>query len=173
MRQFTKGLLTIGLLVVVMVGCNNNEVKQHSTENSKVLETRNSGEVEILRGKYPFPNGVTEMGSGDLVLTTPAGTSRNGKTPTFYIDQNDELIQIGFDADEFDGSRQTFIYVDEVYVKPDNFDGQKDSSIDLQGTMLTPGEHTVSFIQFENDDPNGGAVTSYNEARYEVREKNR
>lgn len=173
MRRLIKSFLVIFSLMILVsiVGCNadQNNMSGYST----IMETRGMENEELNIGKYPFPNGVSAKGSGEITINTPAGTSANGRQPVFYIDGDDRRIQIGIDAKEFDGRRQSFVYIDKIYLRPEQFVDRKDTSIGLQGAMLNPGTHTISFIQFENDDPIQGKVTSYTEAKYSVARKNR
>jgi hypothetical protein len=163
----------IFFILVSIVGCNNSTDNNNMSGYSTIMETNNLDNEEMIMGKYPFPNKVTEKGSGEITIHTPAGTSEDGKTPVFFVDSDDRRIQIGIDAEDFDGSRQSFVFVDKMYVRPEQFVDRKDTSIGLQGAMLKPGIHTISFIQFEEDDPIHGKVTSYTEAKYAIERKKR
>jgi hypothetical protein len=169
--RFSKVFLLYGIILVSIIGCNNNP-DNNMSGYSTIMETNDIDNEEMIMGKYPFPNEVTEKGSGEITINTPAGTSEDGKTPVFFVDGDDSRIQIGIDAEDFDGRRQSFVYVDKIYLRPEQFVDRKDTSIGLQGPMLKPGIHTIAFIQFEDDDPNKGKVTSYTEARYAVERKN-
>jgi hypothetical protein len=173
--RFAKGFKFIGLVFILgsIVGCNNSADDNNMNGYSTIMETNDIENEEMIMGKYPFPNETEATGSGEITINTPAGTSEEGKTPVFFVDGDDRRVQIGIDAEGFDGSRQSFVYVDKIYLRPEQFVGRKDTSIGLQGAMLKPGIHTISFIQFEGDDPINGKVTSYTEARYAVERKNR
>lgn len=175
MGRFAKGIISIGLVLILgsIVGCNNSADNNNMSGYSTIMETNDVDNEEMIMGKYPFPNEVNEKGNSEITIHTPAGTSENGKTPVFFIDDDDRRIQIGIDAEDFDGSRQSFVYVDKIYLRPEQFVDRKDTSIGLHGPMLKPGIHTISFIQYEDDDPYNGKVTSYTEARYAVERKNR
>ncbi len=170
-----KGIMIIGafLILGLIVGCNHNADNPNQSGFNTMMETNDIENEEMIMGKYPFPHEFNEKGSGEITINTPAGTSEDGKTPVFFVDGDDRRIQIGIAADNFDGSRQSFVYVDKIYLRPEQFVDRKDTSIGLQGGMLKPGVHTISFIQFENDDPINGKVTSYTEAKYAVERKNR
>jgi hypothetical protein len=173
--RFARGFIMIGLffILVSIVGCNNSADTNNMSGNSTILEANDLDNEEMIMGKYPFPDEVDAKGSGEITINTPAGTTEDGKTPVFFVDADDRRIQIGIDAEDFDGSRQSFVYVDKIYLRPEQFVDRKNTSIALQGAMLKPGIHTISFIQFEDDDPINGKVTSYTEEKYEVNRKNR
>lgn len=175
MDRIYKGFMFTGLFLVLglIVGCNNSADNNNMGGYNTIMETNDIENEEMIMGKYPFPNETEATGSGEITINTPAGTSEDGKTPVFFIDDDDRRVQIGIDAEGFDGSRQSFVYVDKIYLRPEQFVDRKDTSIGLQGPMLKPGIHTISFIQFEDDDPINGKVTSYTEERYAVERKNR
>ncbi len=173
MRRLTKGFLVIFLfmILVALVGCNNNADSNNMSGYSTVMETKGIENDELIIGKYPFPKGVGSIGRGEIIVNTPAGTTADGRPPVIYVDEDDQRIQVGIYARNFDGRRQSFVYVDKIYLRPEQFVDRKDTSIGLQGAMLNPGTHIISFIQFENDDPINGRVTSYSEAKYAIARK--
>ncbi|AZV42552.1 hypothetical protein [Peribacillus asahii] len=171
MKYFSKVLMTISLSFFLMsvFGCSNNEENNNTNENQTTEETKK--DEETTKSKYPFPNDTTAKGNGKIMLSTAAGTSENGNTPVLFVSEEDILIQIGMDAENFDGSKQSFVYVDKLFSNTEQFGELTQTSVNLQESMLKPGIHTVSVVQFNNDDPNNGSVTGYTEAKYEVKEK--
>jgi len=161
----------LAFFLMAVFGCSNNEENNNTNENQTTEETKKDETQETTKSKYPFPNDATAKGNGKITLSTAAGTSENGNTPVLFVSEEDILIQIGMDAENFDGSKQSFVYVDKMFSNTEQFGELTQTSVNLQESMLKPGIHTVSVVQFDNDDPNSGSVTGYTEAKYEVKEK--
>lgn len=164
------------LSFVTSVGCNNNNDKQNTDNSAENKNANNEDSTkeeknnQTSKSKYPFPDDTTAKGKGKITLSTPAGTSENGKVPVLFVSKDDMVIQIGLDAENFDGSKQSFIYVDKVFSTTEQFGELTQTVVNLENNMLKPGIHKVSVVQFENDDPES-TVTSYTEAEYEAKEK--
>ncbi|MGZ0879428.1 hypothetical protein ACWZQY_026035 [Priestia megaterium] len=178
MSSFIKTLMTLLLTLsfITSVGCNNNNDKQNkdnSAEDTNVGNKDNTKEEkndQTSKSKYPFPDDTTAKGKGEITLSTPAGTSENGKAPVLFVSKDDMVIQIGLDAENFDGSKQSFVYVDKAFSATEQFGELTQTVVNLENHMLNQGIHKVSVVQFENDDPKS-TVTSYTEAKYEAKEK--
>ncbi|MCM3587511.1 hypothetical protein M3182_17380 [Mesobacillus maritimus] len=173
MHLVKQGIMAFCLIMIVgnMAGCSNTAGSNDTDQRISILETTNVEDQELVVGKYPFPSQQKSKGTGKLTVITPAGSSANDTTPVFYVDNDDRHVQIAINADHFDGSKQTFVYVDQLYLKPEQFVTRTKTSIDLQDKLIRPGTHTISFIQFEDDNPYKGKVTNFSEVDYRVAKK--
>ena len=175
MNKFTKGLLLTALStsVIAAAGCGNQNSDAKSSLDTKQVATQEQTKETTPKSKYPFPSDVKATGKAAMVLSTDSGTSENGNVPVLFSSEDDILIQIGLDATNFDGSKQSFVFVDKMYSDTQQFGEDTTTTVDLDAEMgnLKPGVHTVSIIQFDNDDPKTGKVTTLTQAKYEIKEK--
>jgi len=86
-----------------------------------------------------------------------------------FIGKDTSMTQIGVDAFEFDGGKLSYIYVDGIQNAKEQL-ADTQTSINLKEDALKVGTHKVEVVQFENDKPDGKAIT-YKVASYEVKEK--
>ncbi|MFP7486441.1 hypothetical protein SFC65_19945 [Priestia filamentosa] len=176
MNKFAKGLLITALStsVLAVAACGNEDSSAKKSDDTEQTATATQEEKqEAPKSKYPFPSSTEAKGDATMVLTTDGGTSENGKAPVVFANDSDLLIQIGLDVTKFDGSKQSFIYIDKIFSEADQYGEETSTTVSLEQEKghLKPGVHTVSIVQFENDDPEKGAVTTYQEAKYEIKEK--
>lgn len=168
MKRLFVGLVAIGLLV----GCNanNGDSKEGAKSVAKSNKTEDATKVEEKQedSKYPFPT-TAATGDAKITISTPAGDSSNGNVPVLFVTPDDVLIQIGADFENFQGDKQTFVYIDKIFEYADQYGELSQSSLDLSENRLDIGVHTVTAVQFEGDDPTA-AVINLVEAKYEVKE---
>jgi len=173
MKKLLIGLLAVGLLVGCSSKSDNNQNKESKVvkEEKKDVTKQETDQTDVNQeeSKYPFPSNATPIGEAKLTLSTPAGDSSDGNTPVLFVQPDDSLIQIGADYENFQGDKQTFIYVDKTFDTAEQIGEMTQSSVNLSENRLKPGVHTVTAVQFENDDP-AGNVINFVEAKYEVKE---
>ncbi|MGS0532119.1 hypothetical protein ACU80C_19695 [Bacillus mycoides] len=163
MKKFIVAGLTLGLLA----GCGSTDSKSEAKDNAAQSSTEASNKKT---SKYPFPKDATPVGEGRITVNTPAGNSENGNAPVLFADKNTIMDQIGLDYANFQGDKQTFVYVDKMFNMTTQVGELTQSTFSLEEDTLKPGVHTVTAVQFENDDPKG-KVLNFIEAKYEVKEK--
>lgn len=159
-----KKLLVLMLALVlafVFAACGD----KASTKESKSKETK----TEEKKVEKDFKGDYEDMGAGSIVVSTPSGTSEDGNVPTLFSEKDDQLIQIGLDVSDFDGSKLSYVYVDGMEKDKDQF-GDAQSTIDLEKNDLKVGTHKVEVVQYDTDKPDGNVVT-YKVAQYEIKEK--
>jgi len=163
-----KKLIIAGLSIGLLSGCGStdskSEVKDQTTQSEKSKTSTKK------TSKHPFPKDAKPVGEGKITVDTPAGNSENGNVPVLFSDKNTILDQIGLDYANFQGDKQTFVYVDEIFDRTTQVGELTQSTFTLAEDTLKPGVHTVTAVQFENDDPKG-KVLNFVEAKYEVKEK--
>lgn len=155
-----KKLLIVMLALVIgfsFVACGDNS---STTKGEKSKEKKIEKDFE---GEY------SDMGAGEIVISTPSGTSEDGSVPVLFTAKDDLLIDIGLDTYELDGSRLSYIYVDGMEKDKDQL-GDAQTSIELKKNDLKPGKHKVELVQYDNDKPDGNVVT-YKAAYYEAKAK--
>lgn len=121
--------------------------------------------VEVVKMKLPA--GIKETGKGTIETTTPSGNSKDGVVPFLYEDKETELVQLGFNAWEFDGAKLSYIFVDGILNSKEQL-GDSQSSLNLQGNDLKVGTHKVEVTQYDTDKIDGKVVT-YKLSSYEIK----
>lgn len=168
-----KKTVLLLMIAAMLTACSSKEsAEPKKDEKTKVEQTVKQEETtaseQTTESKYPFPTSAP-VGNAKITLSTPAGDSSNGNVPVLFINPDDMIIQIGADYENFQGDKQTFIYVDKLFEETKQIGQLTQSSVDLEENKLKPGVHTVTAVQFENDDP-AGKVINFVEAKYEVKE---
>lgn len=153
-----KKFIIAGLSVLLLAGCATPQEIQPEKEEMVV----NASE----EGKYPFPKDTTLMGEGKVIVITPSGTSENGNTPTVFVKKDTLIQQVEIELKNFQSDQETFVYVDHVFEDTHQVHSITKTTIELKQKTLEQGNHTVTAVQFENNDPNG-KVTSFAQAQFE------
>jgi len=162
-----KKFIVAGLALGLLAGCGSTDSKSEAKDNT--IQGTKSETSSKKTSKHPFPKDATPVGEGKITVNTPAGNSENGNVPVLFADKNTIMDQIGLDYANFQGDKQTFVYVDEIFDRTTQVGELTQSTFTLAEDTLKPGVHTVTAVQFENDDPKG-KVLNFVEAKYEVKE---
>ena len=144
-------LLVMGILSLGLVACSATNT-QESQENFEKV-----------------PTGLNqEIGSGDLTLSTPTGTSKENKAIVF-VGSDNVFEKIDLETYGFDESKMSYIYIDgDLYTK-EQLENTK-TVLELQEDALKPGVHIVEVVQYDKETSDGKAVI-YKAANYEIKEK--
>ena len=146
---------------MLLVGCGVTKEKNVKKETQQE-QTVNAQQ----ESKYSFPEGVTSVGEGKVKVVTPDGTSENGNVPIVFIKKDTVIQQVEIELANFQGDKETFVYVDKRFEETHQASEVTQTTISLKKETLQPGVHTVTVIQYENNDPNG-KVISFAEAKFE------
>ena len=149
------------VLVFVFAACGDNI----NTNGSKSKETK-TGEKKVEKD---FKGDYEDMGAGSIFICTPNGTSQHGNIPVLFYDDDMLLMQIELAANDFDGSKLSYVYVDGMEKDKFQFGGTR-ITINLEKGDLKVGTHKVEVVQYDTDKPDGNVVT-YKVAQYEIKEK--
>lgn len=166
MKKFLT-VLTIGVCVIFS-GCAE-EKTETAVQQAEPAEQTQQAEPET--SKYPFPSDTTETGKGKVSVQTQSGDSADGVTPVEFIGKDTDFTQIGLTLENFDGSKEVFIYINEKYVQTEQAGELFQGTLTLVNELLKPGVYTVTAVQYENNDPNGGKVTEFHTTKYQVKMK--
>lgn len=162
MSKKILGLVLVGVLALGMIGCSNSKEENKANENTT---------KEEVRSKKDIPSGLDkEIGNGSVVLSTTGGTTENGNTPIVFVGQDTLLEQIGLSAENFDGSKLSYVYIDGMLNTKEQLGEMTQTTITLQDNSLKEGRHKVEVVQYDNDEQTGNPVT-YKVATYEVKNK--
>ena len=108
-------------------------------------------------GEKPAP--VSEdIGKGRMYLVNESGSTETLDSITIYAAEDLILTQIELDAWDFDGSKLSYIYVDDVLQEKEQL-GDTQMTFTLTDDLLKPGTHTVRVFQFDNNEPTGKTIT--------------
>lgn len=150
MKKIILSSVLIFTIIFSLIGCSN-----------KIVE--NDVEVENF-----VPNGLkSEIGSGQILITTPTGTSEND-IPVVFVDEFKGLAQIGFQSEGFDGSRCSYIYIDGKLNTIEQLGEMNVATLTVDEEHLSTGMHKVEVVQFDNN-KTGGTPVTYKVCNYEVR----
>lgn len=173
MKKFLALFSSLGL-ALILAACGNEETTNQSSEkestNTEQPDSNEQSEPAKEESKYPFPEDTTPIGDSLITITTPSGDSSNGNIPVLYVEQDAMLVQIGIDYEKFDGSRETFIYINEMFLTAEQFGEMGATTLNLEQDQLKPGDYTVTAVQFENNDPKQ-KPTHLVQAKYEIKEQ--
>lgn len=158
-----KKILALLLISVLIVGCDNPTQKEEATE---VVE---EGAVQEAVEEEEMIFEIEEIGQGSFYLENESGTTENGDPLIIYEDGETQLLQIGIMTNEFDGSKLTFVYVDNELLTKEQYSNSQ-STLTLEQKHLKEGQHQVVLKQFENDDDSTEPIT-VKFAEYEVKAK--
>ncbi|MBZ6004479.1 hypothetical protein K1514_01115 [Paraclostridium bifermentans] len=162
MNKKIVGLVLVGVLALGMIGCSNSKEENKANENTT---------KEEVSSKKDIPSGLDkEIGNGTIVLSTTGGTTENGNTPVVFVGQDTLLEQIGLSAENFDGSKLSYVYIDGMINTKEQLGEMTQTTITLQDNSLKEGKHKVEVVQYDNDEQTGNPVT-YKVATYEVKNK--
>lgn len=150
-----------GLTVIMLAGCGEIQDTEHMNEKN----TEQFVDVEGAT-KYSFPKQSNATYEGSVTVITPAGTSEDGNIPTVFIKKDTIIQQVEIELSDFQEDKEIFLYVDESFEDRHRVSHFTDTTMELKGETLEPGIHTITAIQFENDDPSG-QVVSFAEAKFE------
>lgn len=145
-------------LIVLLAACGNENT---ASEDKTVKEVDEVEEVETVTAEptkqvseHPFPSNAEPIGTARITINTPSGDSLDGNVPVLFISDDVSATQIGIDYDEFDGSVETFVYINEIHNVTEQVGERSQGVLTLSGANLEPGEYTVTAVQFEGNDPN-------------------
>lgn len=162
MSKKILGLVLVGVLALGMIGCSNSKEENKANENTT---------KEEVSSKKDIPSGLDkEVGNGSVVLSTTGGTTENGNTPVVFVGQDTLLDQIGLSAENFDGSKLSYVYIDGMINTKEQLGEMTQTTITLQDNSLKEGKHKVEVVQYDSDEQTGNPVT-YKVATYEVKNK--
>ncbi|MGF9965914.1 hypothetical protein [Bacillus rhizoplanae] len=156
-----KKFIITGLSIMLLAGCG-------VTKEKKVKEERQQEQTVNAQqeSKYSFPEGITSVGEGKVKVITPDGTSENGNVPVVFIKKDTIIQQVEIELANFQEDKEMFIYIDKQFEKKYQASEVKQTTIALKEKTLQPGIHTVTAIQYENNDPNG-KVINFAQAKFE------
>ncbi len=108
------------------------------------------------------------MGEGEVKVITPDGTSENGNVPTVFVKKDTLIQQVEVELTNFQSDKETFVFVDDIFADKYQVTSVTQTTVALKQTTLETGHHTVTAVQFENNDPKGNVV-SFKQANFETR----
>ncbi|MGA3598567.1 hypothetical protein [Lysinibacillus agricola] len=149
-----KKLFYVGALsALLLAACSGEEKAAPKEEKAPASEqTEVKEEPVTAESKYPFPN-AAPIGNATIKVSTPAGDSSNGNEPVLFVSENDLVVSIGVEYENFDGTIETFVYINEVFNTSKQVGELMQSSLELSDDNLKPGEYTVTAVQFTDNDP--------------------
>lgn len=168
MKKKFISILLVALMLTSLVSCDDdNATTDDNNQNSISQDSSDDLEEDDIEEEdvYIIPEGTKEIGEGEIEINTPSGSSDDGNIPVLFSDKDTQLMQIGLETDDFNGSRLSHIYIDGKEVGKEQLADSK-ITLDLTGDMLKTGKHKVEVVQFDGDN-----IVTYKIVQYEVKEK--
>lgn len=165
MQKKMFGVVVAGAALVLSLGaCGSQPQGEASADSGSAQASK-----EAAAATKDFDGtGQEEVGEGEAVLATAAGTTEDGNTPKITLSDPTSMMSVEVRTKDLDGAPVTYTYVDGVEVEKGNH-GDSQYSVALEGDALKAGSHQVEVVQFEGDDPSG-TVTFYRLLPYEIAE---
>lgn len=166
-----KKLFYVGVLsTLLLTACGEEEKVVNKEETPSASEKADTKESPVTtESKYPFPS-ATPIGNAVIKVSTPAGDSSNGNVPTLFVGKDDVIVQIGIEYENFDGSIETFVYINEFFNTTEQVGEFSQSSLDLSEDNLKAGDYTVTAVQFTDNDPTKEPV-KLTQAKFKIENK--
>ncbi|MGE7884791.1 hypothetical protein [Bacillus sp. NPDC094077] len=158
-----KKFIIAGLSVLLLVGCGAPTEKEDAQSNQKEQVVNASDENMVV-----FPEGAMPIGEGKVKVITPDGTTENGNIPTVFIKKDTLIQQVELELSNFQNDKDTFVFVDQVYADKHQLTSTTQTTVQLKEKTLETGSHTITAVQYENNDPKG-KVMSFNQATFETK----
>ncbi|WP_406652348.1 hypothetical protein [Bacillus cereus] len=158
-----KKFIITGLSVLLLVGCGAPQEKEDAQSKQEEQVVNASDENRVV-----FPEGAMSIGEGKVKVITPDGTSENGNIPTVFIKKDTLIQQVELELSNFQSDKETFIFVDQMYTDRHQVTSTTQTTVQLKEKTLETGSHTITAVQYENNDPKG-KVISFNQATFETK----
>ncbi|AEA15858.1 MULTISPECIES: hypothetical protein [Bacillus] len=158
-----KKFIITGLSVLLLVGCGAPQEKEDAQSKQEEQVVNASDENMVV-----FPEGAMSIGEGKVKVITPDGTSENGNIPTVFIKKDTLIQQVELELSNFQSDKETFIFVDQMYTDRHQVTSTTQTTVQLKEKTLETGSHTITAVQYENNDPKG-KVISFNQATFETK----
>lgn len=156
-----KKFMITGFMIIALAGCGEVKEADHAKKENTQQVMYDASEM-----KYSFPKQSDALHEGLVTVITPAGTSENGNIPTVFIKKDAIIQQVEIELSDFQEDKEIFLYVDEMFEDRHRVGKFTETTVSLKNETLEEGVHTVTAVQFENDDPSG-QVISFAEAKFE------
>lgn len=148
---------------MLLVGCGAPQEKEDAQSKQEEQVVNASDENRVV-----FPEGAMSIGEGKVKVITPDGTSENGNIPTVFIKKDTLIQQVELELSNFQSDKETFIFVDQMYTDRHQVTSTTQTTVQLKEKTLETGSHTITAVQYENNDPKG-KVISFNQATFETK----
>lgn len=158
-----KKFIITGLSVLLLVGCGAPQEKEDAQSKQEEQVVNASDENMVV-----FPEGAMSIGEGKVKVITPDGTSENGNIPTVFIKKDTLIQQVELELSNFQSDKETFIFVNQMYTDRHQVTSTTQTTVQLKEKTLETGSHTITAVQYENNDPKG-KVISFNQATFETK----
>lgn len=130
-------------------------------------ETTNSASIsDEDKIKVTWP--ARDVGRGTFNISSPSGSSEEGKEVFIYIEKDKLFYQLGISLREMDSSKLTYFYIDDYEAGSEHVGYGYDGTLNVPDEVVKVGKHYVRAVQYE-DDKQTGKVTFYHEHIFEFR----
>ncbi|MBJ8029931.1 hypothetical protein [Bacillus cereus group sp. N21] len=156
-----KKFIITGLSALLLVGCGVPNGKEE-TQPVKEEQVVNASDESVT----PFPEGTMPIGEGKVKVITPDGTSEDGKIPTVFVKKDTLIQQVELELADFQNDKETFVFVDNIFEDKHHVTSMTQTTVELKQKTLETGYHTITAVQFENNNP-AGKVINFVQAKFE------
>lgn len=148
------------IISVSLVGCNNDSTNKDKEENTAKVEQTKNNDLGI---------NIKDKGNCSYYITTGDITSQNNAIPYIYLEDDTQLMQIGYVGKEFDSSKLSYIYIDGELQEKMQLSDDCEGTLTLQGNSLKVGKHKVEVVQYNGtESKNVDDILIYKSAEYVI-----
>lgn len=158
MKKILSLLLSI-IMCITLIGCSNTE-QEKSDNNINAEQTKNND----------LGLDIDEIGDCTFYIKTGENiTSENGAIPYIYLQDENTVMQIGYVAEGFDGSKLSYIYIDGELAQKETLSKDYQGTINLENDTIKFGKHKVEVVQYkDSESKNKEDIEVYKVAQYVV-----
>ena len=141
MKRIISLLLSI-IMCITLIGCSTTE-QEKSDNNINAKQTKNND----------LGLDIDEIGDCTFYITTGDDiTSENGAIPYIYLQDENTVMQIGYVAEGFDGSKLSYIYIDGELAQKETLSKDYQGTINLENDTIKFGKHKVEVVQYKDSE---------------------
>ncbi|MDR0298497.1 MAG: hypothetical protein LBI13_00160 [Streptococcaceae bacterium] len=151
------------LAIFSLVACSSSNT---STSSSSKVSSSSSSITKVDK----FAN-QAQVGEAKFNIQNASGNTANGEKIVILDSLDTSLLQIGYSAEGFDGTKLTYIYVDGIKSDKQQWgENLSQGSVTLYSDKgnLKIGTHKIEVVQYDTD-KESGTITAFNSQEYTVK----
>ncbi|KZE06656.1 hypothetical protein B4117_1817 [Bacillus mycoides] len=125
---------------------------------------------EKKNSECPFPKETKLVGTGEITIITSEGNLDNENLPVMYVNEDTLVMEFTMNLVGFEKGEAVYIYMDKIFEKTEQSLDLTQTTITLKKEMLKLGVHTVTAVQFKDNNPLG-KILSFIEMNFEIKER--
>lgn len=166
MKKRLTTVAKIAFIFVVFVFCSacssNSSPNIEPTDDQTASQTEDSSATTLPSSVI----GYGDVGDGSAYIVASEGTTKDGAPLNLTINPDGRSAEVSVITENLSEQTPLYVYVDGELVKTFENPG-RGGLLSLTSAQLTQGEHTVTFVQYD-DGTSAGTITFYRTSLYSV-----